>query len=72
MKAEYLAQKCPKCDCQDKRISRRRKGKGNEDAFYIPHVPQAGVGIIRCSECGYIFEYCKEREPVLKVKKLLV
>lgn len=72
MKAEDLAQKCPKCNCQDKKISRRRKGKGHQDVFYIPHVPQDGVGIIRCSECGYIFEYLKEREPVLVVKKLLV
>jgi len=72
MKPEDMSQKCPECSCQDKNVSRRRIDEGGRDNFYIPHIPQGSVGIIRCSKCGHIFEYCTNSKPPLEVKKLLV
>ncbi len=72
MKPEEMSKKCPECGSTEKRISRRRVSKGVADPFYIPHIPQGDVGIIRCTKCGYIFEYCPIRKPPLEVKKLLV
>lgn len=72
MKPEDMAQKCPECNSEDKRISRRSSSKVNPDAFYIRHIPQGDVGIIRCTQCGYIFEICTKRKPPLEVKKILV
>jgi Cys-rich peptide (TIGR04165 family) len=72
MKPEEMCQKCPECGSTDKRISRRSSKRIKPDAAYISHMPQGDVGIIRCKECGYIFEYCTHRNPPLKVKKILV
>ncbi len=72
MKPEEMSQKCPECNCQDKRISRRSSNRIKPDASYIAHIPQGDVGIIRCKDCGYIFEYCTHRKPPLEVKKILV
>jgi Cys-rich peptide (TIGR04165 family) len=73
MKAEELGQKCPKCGCTDKAISKKRNPEDSKeivDAVYIQHIPSGNVGVIRCSDCGHIFEYCKDREPPIKVKKI--
>ena len=72
MKAEEMSRKCPECNSQDKKISRRSKKGVCIDASYMAHMPQEDVGIIRCTECGYIFEYCTHRNPPLRVKILLV
>ena len=72
MKPEDIIQECPECHSSDKRITRRRNSKRSQDAFYIPLIPQGDIGIIRCSECGYIFEYCQKRKPPLEVKKIIV
>lgn len=73
MKPEEMAIECPECGEKDKRISRRRNSKRSQDAFYIPHIPEGDVGIIRCSKCGHVFEYCPtDRKPPLEVKKKLV
>jgi Cys-rich peptide (TIGR04165 family) len=72
MKAECLNQECPKCGCKDKRISRKRNKQSNEDAFYIPHIPQGTIGVIKCSECGHLFEYCTDSKMPVEVKKILV
>jgi len=42
----------------------------NDEAFYIPHVPQGTIGVIRCSKCGHIFEYCTNEECLVDIKKL--
>ena len=72
MKAEDMARECPECGSKDKKISRTRNPECKDNAYYIPHVPEGGVGVIRCGECGYVFEYCLERKPPLEVKKILV
>jgi len=71
MKAEYLKKECPECGCRDKRIS-RRSTKSSEDAFYIQHIPQGNLGIIKCDECGYVFELCENSKLPVKVKKIRV
>ncbi|MGC9516790.1 MAG: TIGR04165 family Cys-rich peptide [Methanomicrobiales archaeon] len=68
MKAEELSQKCPECGCKDKKISRKNI-KPTEDGFYIQHIPQGEVGIVKCAECGYEFELCKDSELPVKIKK---
>jgi Cys-rich peptide (TIGR04165 family) len=76
MKAEELAQKCPICGCTDKTISRKRNPNQSEldkrivDECYIMYIPEGPVGVISCSECKHIFEYCKDRKMPLEVKKL--
>jgi Cys-rich peptide (TIGR04165 family) len=76
MKAEELAQKCPLCGCTDKNISRKRNPSHTElneeivDECYIMHIPEGPVGVISCSECKHIFEYCKDRKMPIEVKKL--
>ncbi|MGZ4857179.1 MAG: TIGR04165 family Cys-rich peptide [Methanobacteriaceae archaeon] len=76
MKAEKLAQECPSCGCTDKTISRKRIPSHSEpnkvivDECYIMHIPEGPVGVISCSECKHIFEYCKDRKMPIEVKKL--
>jgi len=70
MKAEKLSQKCPKCGCTDKDISRKRDTGTNDEAFYIPHIPQGTIGVIRCSECGHLFEYCTNEDCLVEIKKI--
>ena len=70
MKAEKLSQKCPKCGCTDKDISRKRDTGTNDEAFYIPHIPQGTIGVIRCSDCGHLFEYCTNEECLVDIKKI--
>jgi len=72
MKAEYLNQNCPECGCKDKKISRRRNSRSNADAFYIQHIPQGDMGIIKCDKCGHVFEYCKDSKLPVKVKKICI
>jgi Cys-rich peptide (TIGR04165 family) len=71
MKPEEMNQKCPECGSSDKRISRRCSSKIT-DARYIAHLPQGDLGLIRCSQCGHIFEYCTHPHPPLKVKKIVI
>jgi Cys-rich peptide (TIGR04165 family) len=72
MKAEELCQKCPKCGGTDKSIGRTRKFDEAPDFLEIHitcAVPSGGsIGVIRCTNCGYIFNYCKEN---VKLDKLI-
>ncbi|HHT19189.1 MAG: TIGR04165 family Cys-rich peptide [Euryarchaeota archaeon] len=70
MKTEELNQKCPKCGCQDKTVSQTLIKETFVDMCYIPHIPSGVVGIIRCTKCGHIFEYCKDQKLKQEVKKL--
>lgn len=70
MKPEEFCCECPKCGCKDKKVSRIRTKTDPSDVLYIPNVPDGDVGVIRCSECGHIFEYCKSIKPPLEVKKI--
>ncbi|GAB6056676.1 TIGR04165 family Cys-rich peptide [Methanobacterium alkalithermotolerans] len=70
MKFEELNKKCPECGCQDKNISHKRNPESSEDAFYIPHIPQGSVGVIRCSGCGHLYEYCTNSKMPVEIKKL--
>ncbi|MDP1552072.1 MAG: TIGR04165 family Cys-rich peptide [Methanobacteriaceae archaeon] len=72
MKCENLNQECPKCGSMDKRISHKRNVDSGGDAFYIPHIPQGSVGVIKCNECGHLFEVCADSEMPVEVKKKLV
>lgn len=72
MKSENFCQECPKCGSTDKSIGKKRSGIEDEktDTRYIQHIPSGSVGLIRCTQCGYIFEYCKDREMPVKIKKI--
>jgi len=77
IKAEELAQECPVCGCTDKTVSRKRHPKKPElneklQVAYIMHIPENPVGVISCSECNHIFEYCKDRKMPIEVKKLQI
>lgn len=74
MKAEELSHECPNCGCVDKSIGKTREI--DEDApdlletMITCAVPSGGsLGVIRCTECGHIFEYCKESGLDKLVKK---
>lgn len=69
MKAEELSQKCPECGCADKVISTRKNPEIGVAKLMIPHLPDGDVGVIKCSECGHLFEYCKDHPMPLEVKK---
>ena len=72
VKTEDLSQECPKCGSTNKKISRKRIPDAVGDAFMIPHVPNSEVGVIKCTDCGHIFEYCKDHPMPLEVKKKLI
>lgn len=72
MKAENLNQKCPVCGCTDKDISRKRDAGHNDEAFYIPHIPQGTIGVIKCSNCGHCFEYCTDEQCLVEIHKLVL
>jgi len=69
MKAEEFSKKCPECGSKDKSIStvknpvnkEKLNEAGKDDSAVI-------VGSVRCSECGYLFEYCKDGKCVVEVK----
>jgi len=69
MKSEDLNQACPECGCKDKTISQRTK-QTSVDTCYIPHIPDGKQGVILCSECGHLFEFCKDRKLKEEVKKI--
>lgn len=73
MKADELCQKCPKCGSTDKSMGRTRKFDKDVPHLLETHitcaVPSGGsIGVIRCTECGHIFDYCKEN---VKLDKLI-
>lgn len=75
MKSEDMAQKCPKCGSTDKSISRTCNIEELDkftDSVYIQHIPTGSIGVIRCSECGYVFEYCKNSKMPVKIKKIIL
>lgn len=72
MKTEDLNQACPKCGCKDKNVSKTVIRQNAIETCYIPHFPEGRVGVIRCSECGYIFEVCKNEKIAPEVKKLQI
>jgi len=68
MKPEEFIQKCPKCSSVDKFIGRTRQF--NEAPHLLETVitcavpPGGSRGVIRCRECGYIFEYCPQERKL--------
>ncbi|HHT19190.1 MAG: TIGR04165 family Cys-rich peptide [Euryarchaeota archaeon] len=72
MKTEKLKQKCPKCGCKDKNVSQTKKNAQHVTQSHnpVPHFDVGVVGVIRCSECGHIFEYCKDQKLKHEVKKI--
>ena len=71
MKAEELSRKCPECGSKDKSIS-TIKNPTNKEKLKDAGIDelQVIVGSIRCGECGYLFEYCKDGKCVVEVKKI--
>jgi len=72
MKTEDLNQECPECGCKDKSVSQTKKKAEHQTQSYnpVPHFDVGVVGVIRCSKCGHIFEYCKDRKLEQEVKKI--
>jgi len=72
MKTEDLNQECPKCGCKDKNVSQTKKKAPHITQAHnpVPHFDVGVVGVIRCTECGHIFEYCKDQKLKQEVKKL--
>lgn len=73
MKAEELCQRCPKCNSTDKSIGRTRKFDESPDLLET-HItcavpPGGSMGVIRCTQCGYIFGYSKENKKMDKLIK---
>ncbi len=72
MKAEEMNKKCPKCGSKDKSIS-TVKNPTNKIKFTDAGINEDSdllVGSIRCSSCGYLFEYCKDGSCSIAVKKI--
>jgi len=76
MKAEEFGQKCPQCGCADKSLSEVKDPKDTqklqEAGITGKLQSSATIGSIRCSECGYLFEYCKDRKFASKVKRICI
>lgn len=74
MKPEEFGQKCPKCSSTEKLIGRTRKFDETPhllETVITCAIPSEGsIGVIRCRECGYIFEYCKERKLDKLINKI--
>jgi Cys-rich peptide (TIGR04165 family) len=74
MKAEELDQKCPKCGSREKTISTVKnpvnKEKLKEASITDETNSSVIIGSIRCSGCRYLFEYCKNGNCTIEVKKL--
>jgi Cys-rich peptide (TIGR04165 family) len=72
MKSEDFGKKCPNCGSTDKSIARKKNEEDQEqhESDYARHVPSCSMGVIRCTQCGYIFEYCEDRELPVKIKKI--
>lgn len=73
MKAEEFNQECPQCGSMDKNISTVRNPVDKEklkEANINKDQDKFLVGAIRCSSCGYLFEYCKNGKCVIEVKKI--
>jgi Cys-rich peptide (TIGR04165 family) len=71
MKSEEMNRKCPECGSRDKSISTVKYPADKEK------LKEAGideekilVGSIRCSSCGYLFEYCKDGTCSIQVKRI--
>lgn len=71
MKPEEMNKKCPKCGSQDKSIS-TVKNPSNKIKFTAAGLDDSDilVGSIRCSSCGYLFEYCKGGKCRIEIKKI--
>lgn len=70
MKAEEFAIKCPKCGCRDKDVSTVKNPQNKEKMEKAGiNDPEATVGSIKCSNCGYLFEYCKDKKCQVEFKK---
>jgi Cys-rich peptide (TIGR04165 family) len=74
VKAEDLNQKCPECGCINKNVSKKmtKEDVQEHESDFVRHVPSGSQGVIRCTDCGYIFEYCQEHPMPLEVKKKLI
>ena len=73
MKAEEFSKKCPECGSKDKSISEVKNPVDKEklrEAGITDDLSNVIVGSIRCSDCGYLFEYCKDGKCVIDIKKI--
>ena len=73
MKVEELKKPCPKCGEVDKDVSTVRDPQ-NLDKLREAGIPedQKIVGAIKCSRCGYVFEYCEGGSCKIEVKKISI
>jgi Cys-rich peptide (TIGR04165 family) len=73
MKSEEMNKKCPECGSTDKSIS-TVKYPSNKDKLKDAGITETDilVGSIRCSSCGYLFEYCKNGKCLIQVKRIQV
>lgn len=71
MKSEEMNQKCPECGSRDKSISTVKNPK-NKEKLKEAGIDETNilVGSIRCSSCGYLFEYCKDGKCLIEVKRI--
>ncbi len=71
MRVEDLKKPCPECGAVDKDVSTvkhpQKKEKLKEAG--IPE-DQEIVGAIKCSNCGYVFEYCAGGTCKIEVRKV--